>query len=233
MKNNLMKIITTAVFGVLFVVAGVFALSEYKNYAHYSNDADAISAAAASSATADQSATDKTNTAEALKGVPNEKLGGLTTKLKYAHFKSPQQFATIEFDYPLTWSVYEKNDATKVTDENNYDVYFDEGRVKSTAFKQPHSLHVNIVDTTYEDTLATFRKLIDSGALSATPYVVPGHEDDADYSGVKLDGQLEQGVSGTALILKTREKTMIIRSDLASTMDDFENIVLPSFKFVP
>jgi hypothetical protein len=219
-----------AIFGTAFIAAGVFAIMVFKDFAHYSSNSTEIVAEARDLATESQKAEDEELFTEALKGTQFE---NIKNPLKYAHFKAPSQFATIEFDYPLTWAVYEKNEASKTTDANRYDVYFDVGSVTSTQYAQPHSLLVSIVNTSYEKTLEGFRKNVDSGALIAIPYSVPGHEGDVDYSGVRLDGQLETGVSGVMLILKTREKSLLIRSDLAATMDDFEKIVLPSFTFLP
>jgi hypothetical protein len=218
------------IFGALFMAAAGFAIAIYGDFAHFSNDKEEVVAEAADDAKLEQAESDGAEIIELVKGKPAE---NLKTPLTYAHFKAPAQFAGIEFNYPLTWSVYEKNDATKTTDDKRYDIYFDVGTVDSTQTARAHSLVVSIISDSYESVLGGFRKNIDSGILMAVPYAVTGHENDVNYSGVLLDGNLETGVTGVMLILKTREKTLTIRSDLADTMDDFRDIMLPSFTFVP
>jgi hypothetical protein len=230
MRQTPFSAVLCIIFGVAFIAAGVFAVMTFADFSKYSNNGEEIVAEARDLAAESQKAEDEELFIEAAKGTQFE---NIKNPLKYAHFKAPAQFATIEFDYPATWAVYQKNEASKTTDANRYDVYFDVGQVSSTQYAQPHSLLVSIVNTSYEKTLEGFRKNVDSGVLTAIPYVVPGHDGDVDYSGVRLDGQLETGVSGVMLILKTREKSLLIRSDLAATMDDFEKIVLPSFTFLP
>jgi hypothetical protein len=227
--------ILTILFCPLAIAAAVFFVMVFNEYNHYKNDQAQIIQTAVDAAITDQTEQNAVNFAWAKKGTDLEaefNIKGVINPLRYAHFVSPETFGTIEFNYPLTWSVYTKNDMTKTTNDKRYDVYFDENIVTPTSEGTSHALHVSVVAELYEKALQAFQKNIDEGSLKAVPYVVPGHEGD-DYTGVRLDGKLENGASGTLILLKTREKTMYIRSDLGDYLADFERIVLPSFQFIP
>jgi hypothetical protein len=228
--------ILTIVFGVLAIGAAVFFFLVFGEYSHYTNDQEQIIQTTVNKAVEQQIEQDDVNFTWARKGTNLAEEFDVTDKinnpLKYAHFKSPEQFGSIELDYPLTWSAYERNDMTKPTNISRYDVYFDENVVTPTKDGTSHALHVAVEATLYEKVLETYQKNVDAGKLKAVPYVVPGHDGD-DYTGVRLDGVLENGASGIMIILKTREKTMSIRCDIEDKLVDFEKIVLPSFQFIP
>lgn len=228
--------ILTVVFGLLTIGAVVLFIMVFGEYNHYKNNQEQIVQFAIDKAVDEQVAQNKVNFTWAKKGANLAEEFGVTddiiNPLKYAHFKSPEKFGTIEFDYPLTWSVYEKSNMTKTTDDKRYAVYFDEGMVTPTDKGTSHALQIVVEARLYEDVLQDFQKNVNDGVLKATPYVVPEHEGD-DYTGVRLDGTLENGASGVLILLKTREKTMHIRCDIEDKLADFEKIVLPSFKFIP
>ena len=223
--------ILTVLFGLLTIGAGVVFVMIFSEYNHYKNDQEQIIQNAVDKARENEREKRNEDFAWARKGwdVSDQ---GIVSPLKFAHFKSPEKFGAIEFDYPLTWSVYQKNDATKITDTNRYDVYFDEGIVKPATDGSSHALHIKLESRLYEIVLKDFQKNIDQGQLKAVPYVLPGRTGD-DYTGVRLDGKLETGASGTLILLKAREKTLSIRSDLSNYHLDFLEIVLPSLQFIP
>jgi hypothetical protein len=228
--------ILTIVFGLLTIGAAVLFFMVFGEYNHYKNDEEKIVQTTVEKAVETQTEQDKENFAWARKGANLVEEFEVTDKinnpLTYAHFKSPEKFGTIELNYPMTWSVYEKSDLTKATDEDRYAVYFDENMVTPTDGGTSHALQVIVEARLYESVLQDFQKNVNEGTLKATPYVVPKHDGD-DYTGVRLDGKLENGASGILILLKTREKTMHIRCDIESKLEDFEHIVLPSFQFIP
>jgi hypothetical protein len=208
----------------------------FGEYSHYKNNQEEIIESAVAEAIEDQIELNKVNFSRARKGTNLAQEFGVTDKinspLKYAYFRSPEKFGTIEFNYPLTWSVYQKSDMTSDTRQDRYAVYFDEYMVTPTAEGTSHALQVIVEARLYEEVLRGFQNNINDGTLKATLYVVPNHEGE-DYTGVRLDGKLENGASGILILLKSREKTMHIRCDIEDKLEDFEQIILPSFQFIP
>lgn len=212
------------------IIAGVFAMGAYNEHNNYSNNSVDIIDAAAVSAQADQRSKNIQIIDEAKKGVV---IDGRVNPVKFAYFQAPERLANLKFEYPRTWSIFIKNDATAATDNSRFDAFFDIGAVQPTTTSRPHALRLSIVDRSYENTLSDYRARVNSGDLIAIPYVVSGHVTDSDFFGMRLDGIIEDGISGTLIILPLRDKTIMLRNEVAEATTDFEDIVLPSLDFIP
>lgn len=230
MRKLIFSVVLCFVSLVALIVAGVFALGAYNEHNNYSNNSVDIINAAAVSAQEDQRAKDTQIIDEAKKGTV---IDGRVNPVTLAYFQAPERLANLKFEHPRTWSVFIKNDATAATDRSRFDVFFDVGAVQPTTVSRPHALRLSVVDRLYESALGDYRTRVDSGALTAIPYVVPGHATDPDFSGMRLDGIIEDGISGILIILPLRDKTIMLRNEVSEAMADFESIVLASLDFIP
>lgn len=229
MRKFLFSIIFCSLSFIMLITTGIFALRSYNNYNNYTNNSVDMINDAVISAREDQKTKNSQIINQAKKGVA---VDGYTNPITFAHFQTSEHLASLEFDYPHTWSAFIKNDATPATDEARFDVFFDIDVVQSTASARPHALSLSILDNSYDQILINYRASIDSGNLVAAPYVIPGRTD-AGFSGMRFDGIIAEGISGTLIILPLRDKTIILRNEISETADDFENIVLPSLNFIP
>lgn len=239
MKKLKPSIILTIIFALITAAAGSYACIIYSETNHYVNDGDQIIASEIMNATEEQSATDQDIFFAAAQGKQYDEFAN---PIKYRKFQSGVSWSSVEFNYPYNWSSYKMWDGSETTSKRQYAVYFDTnyltdengfGGVTPTNTAGLHSLYVKILDQPYPTTVLSYQTNIKDGLLTATPYAVPGHDGDNNYSGVLLSGQLENGASGKAIVLKTRDRTLIIGCDIESSLPEFTDIVMTSFKFAP
>ena len=149
-------------------------------------------------------------------------------------FKGSATYGSITFDYPKSWSGY--------VDQGNSNVpingYFfpdivptvSRGNSTPTAF----ALRVELTSTDYAQTIKQFNSQISQGKLKAMAYVLPKMTGEANVqTGTRFDGEIEQGVSGSMVVIKVRDKTLKIYTQSQSYVSDFDNIVLKTLTFAP
>jgi hypothetical protein len=170
----------------------------------------------------------KVNTAvtEAKKAqaVEDEKILAERLKEPYNQLSGPEDLGKVTFSYPKTWSVYVARDG-KVGSQ--YEAYLNPGSVPTVSMSQPFATRVQISGISYENTVRTFDGLVKRGDLRSSPISING------FTGVRLDGKFSPTRTGTAVLFKVRDKTLVVASDAESFKNDFENIVLKSLDFNP
>jgi len=190
----------------ILVVTALIALSVwlYYNYNDQKTNVDSIKANAVSIAVKNQ--VDKDN----LKFTELE-------RIPYRQFVGPDDYGTLNFDYPKTWSVYIANDALN---GGTFQAYFNPKIVPSINSSQRYALRVTIEQKDSDAVIATYSNLVKKGDLKASPIVEDGN------SGTRLDGSFSKDISGSAVIFKIRDKTLTIRTDAANTFkEDFTNLI--------
>ncbi|HEY5549682.1 MAG TPA: hypothetical protein VIK37_00540, partial [Candidatus Saccharimonadales bacterium] len=149
-------------------------------------------------------------------------------------FKGSATYGSITFDYPKTWSGY----VDQSSSNQPINGYFfpdivpsvNRGSNTPTAF----ALRVELVGTDYAQAIKQLESLITQGKLKAAAYVPPKMEGAANVqTGTRFNGELEQNISGSMVVIKVRDKTLKIYTQSPSYVSDFNNIVLKSLTFAP
>lgn len=203
-------LIITVVLGVLTIGFGAFGVWAFMNYQDQKNNVDAIVATAVSDAKEAQTNADRAVFEEQEKSPTRQIVG-------------PADLGKVTFSYPKTWSVYVGRDGTGTN--ASYEAYFYPGAVPPLESEQPYALRTSITSTKYEAVLAGFNDRLKSGKLKASPVTVSG------VDGMRLDGEFNEKVRGSMVILKIRDKTLQIYTQAETFKADFDTYILTSIEF--
>lgn len=204
------SVITAIVLGLLVALLGVFGVWAYINYLDQKNNVDAKVAQAVTVAQTTQKAEDEAIFAE-------------REKSPVSQFVGPEDLGKVSFNYPRTWSVFIGDDGAKGT----YEAYYNPGSVVSPTKKIPYALRLTILDKDYEAVLKTYQPEVAKGDLKASPITVD------DQVGTRLDGTFSATVKGSMVLLKLRDKTIMIYTESHDFLNDFNTTVISSLKFNP
>lgn len=182
----------------------------------------------------DKKLSEEVATAETTQKAELEKEFAEREKSPNKTFKGSATYGSITFNYPKTWSGYvdQSNSNEPI---NGY--FFPEivpsvnrGSSTPTAF----ALRVELVGTDYAQTVKQFDSQISQGKLTATAYVPPKMAGVTNVqTGTRFDGEIEQDISGSMMVIKVRDKTLKIYTQSPSYLSDFNNIVLKTLTFAP
>jgi hypothetical protein len=130
--------------------------------------------------------------------------------------------------YPKTWDLYASEDNGKGTVSN----YFNENLVPNTSVKEnTYSLRLEVLDKNYASVAKTFESSAQKGAVKISPYKaanVSGAE-----TGVRVDGEIRDGITGSMIILPVRDKTIQLWTESGRYTQDFDAIVLKNLTYSP
>lgn len=143
-------------------------------------------------------------------------------------FQGPADYGSLSFDYPKTWSVYVAKNAN---DGGDFAVYFHPSQVPTVANGTPFALRVIIVNKSYDDVLKAYASKIKKGDLSAKTITLAKTDDFSGYEGMRIDGQFDKTINGSAVFFKVRDKTIQVFVDSQDFMADYEKTVLTTLKY--
>ena len=144
-----------------------------------------------------------------------------TTNSDTVLFDGPDVLGDIQFAYPKTWSVYiESNQSGSLQlDATIHPVAI----TNSTA---AFALRVQVIDNEYSDELEDFDRQVEDGELTSKPVSYSGS------NGVRLDGQIDDDLTGSIVLLPLRDKTLLLRTESENYTDTYEQM-LRTLNFVP
>lgn len=203
-------VVSSVILSVLVVVLGGLSIWAFINYQDQKNNVDVKIEAAVAVAQQHQAEEDEKAFAEREK-LPSRQLVG------------PIDLGQLTFEYPKTWSVYIDKDGSG----GDYEAYLHPGAVLALAKNQPVALHVSIVSEDYDTEVKKFREAVNKGDLKATPIAVQGQ------NGTRLDGSFSKEHQGAMVLLKLRDKTIIVATESKDYVGDFNDVVVASLKFNP
>ena len=140
-------------------------------------------------------------------------------KKPYSKFVGPEDYGSLSFDFPRTWSVYVAEDAAK---GGKYDAYFNPNKVEAIKDKHAYALRVEILNESFDSVVADYDR---KENLTAKADTVGGASANL-YTGTIPNTEF----SGAISIFKIRDKTVIITTYDQAYFSDFNNI-LDSIKF--
>ncbi|MDB5160173.1 MAG: hypothetical protein JWO99_436 [Candidatus Saccharibacteria bacterium] len=210
-KNEVGTVNTWLIISIVFIVTtvalgGAFAWALI-NYFDQKDNVDTKVSAAVTTAVKKQADTDAANF-EAKDKQPNRQFAG------------PEDFGSLSFSYPKTWSTYINKDASTGT----FQAYLNPVSVPTINSATQYALEVTIETKNYDTILNTYTALVKKGDLKSSTVKING------VDSARLDGAFSKDIRGSAVIFKIRDKTVTIRTDADTFKPDFEALVA-SIKF--
>lgn len=198
---------TWLIIGIIFIVttvllAGAFAWA-LVNYFDQKNTVDTQVSSAVTTAVKNQADTDAT-TFETEEKKPNRQFAG------------PEDFGSLSFSYPKTWSTYVSNDASS---GGTFQAYLNPVAVPPVTNDALYALHVTIETKDYDTALNTYTSLVKKGDLTSSTIKING------VDSTRLDGNFSKNVRGSAVVFKIRDKTVTIQTDADTFRADFDALV--------
>lgn len=142
-------------------------------------------------------------------------------------YTGPEAFGSVQINYPKTWSAY----VVTAAGGQPLDAYFNPDFVPSASDpKSVFALRVQIVSSTYSQTLTQFQGLQKQGKVTVAPFALPKTPNQV---GVRIDGQLTPTKQGSMVVLPVRDKTLKLWIESNQFISDFNTIILPNASFSP
>lgn len=210
-ENGSLKswMITTICLIVVSIGLIVLSIWLYMQYSDQKENVDAISATRSAQAVKKQAETD-------------EKLIENAKNTPYSKFYGPDDYGSLYFEYPRSWSTYVANDGS--SNGGNYIAYLNPGSVPPVGDKQQFALRITIEQKSYDNVLQTYNSLVSKGKLVSSSVKIN------DQTGTRLDGNFTDDIRGSAVIFKIRDKTLTVRTD-ANTFKDTFDALIQTIKF--
>lgn len=199
------QVIAIVGLGVLTLVLGSVAIWAIVNFNEAKTDVDGRVAVAVAEAKKQQAEDDEEKYLE-------------REKQPLLKFVGPEDYGRLSFSYPKNWSAYIDKDAAN---GGEYMVYFHKEAVPpvSNSELQQFALRVKIEQRDYEQVVDSYEGLVKKGDLQSSRTASQGNE------GTKLVGTFSKNIRGAAVIYKSRDKTITIRTDANTFMKDFNELV--------
>lgn len=199
----------------LFIVAAVFAVWAFQGRQDYKNNVDQKISAAVTVAKQQESTV-------------KDKAFAEQEKSPVRTYNGPAAYGSLVIKYPKTWSAYVADDGGS---DPYVDGYFYPGVVPDIATDgATFALRVQVVQESYSDVLDEFQSQVDDKSVKVSPYKlakVPG------VVGSRLDGAVEEGKTGSMILLPLRDKTLKVWTNSNQFLPDFEKYILPNLSFSP
>jgi len=204
-NNLLIATISLSVLSALAIAAAVWGII---NYNDQKTNADSRTIEAVAVAKKEQADSDEAKFSAREKD-PNRQFAG------------PDDYGSLSFDYPKTWSVYINKDTST---GGGYEAYLNPLTVPTVSASQQYALRVTIQDKDYDQVIATYGPLVKNGSLNSSSVAANG------VNGTRFDGAFSKDIRGSAVIFKIRDKTLTLRTDAETFKNDF-NTLIPTIKF--
>ena len=137
-------------------------------------------------------------------------------------YRAPDDYCSLRFQYPKTWSVYESE---RIVNGGDFKAYFNPGVVPHVSDSQQFALRVVIEQRDYDSVLQRYQNLVQSGKLQASN----GASNGKSYA--RYTGDFSSDIRGDAVIYDCRDKTITIRNDAKDTFKDVFNDLIRTVTF--
>jgi hypothetical protein len=204
------------VFIVLFVAAGSVAVWSYLNYVEKRDNVDTIVAYEVAVARREQ--------ADELEAdfIEREKQPNLV-------FSGPEEYGSLNFSYPRTWSVYEAS--TDASRNPGYQAFLHPIVVPSITDNQSRfALRVTISGSNIDTMMRNYSRGISDGTITSIALSSIGQQ--ANVTGIRLDGAITRDIIGSLIMFGVRDRTIILQTDADAFRADFDAII-STITFVP
>lgn len=202
-------VISNALLAVLAIAFGSVMIWAFVNYQDQKNNVDSKISVAVSAAKKEESDTKEKDFLE-------------REKAPYVQYVGSPDLGNVTFNYPKTWSVYQAK-----IDGSGMEAYLHPKVVPAVTQGQQFATEVKVLDRSSDQYIKTFDALVKKGDLKSTQVVVNG------FPGVRLDGKFNDKITGSQVIFKLRDKTLVLATDAETFKTDFNEVILKSLDFNP
>jgi len=199
---------------ILFIAALSFGIWAYGGMQDYKNNVDPKIAAAVA-------------TAEEATSAKKDKEFTEKEKRPLRTYTGPSAYGSVAVSYPKTWSAYADESARS---SNPLDATFNPNFVPGLQSGSNVALRVQVVSTSYADTIRTFDSQIKTGKVTAAPYAVAKVP---AVTGLRIDGEIATNKQGAMIIVPVRDKTLKVWTEASQYVNDFNSLILPNLTLVP
>ena len=213
-SHNWWLIIGIVIGVILLIAAAAFGFWAYSSRQDYKYNSDKKAADVA------QIAVQKESTRKDNEFVEKE-------KNPLQQYQGPAAFGSVDVSYPKTWSAYVVEEDKGGT---HIDGYFHTNFVPGLQSKTAYALRVQVTSQSFEAEMKQFDAKVKAGKVKVTPYAA---KNVPNVTGARVDGEINQGQSGSMVLLPLRDKTIKISTESQQFVGDFNNIILPNLKFSP
>lgn len=139
-------------------------------------------------------------------------------------YQGPRALGAVTIEYPKTWAAYVKEDPAG---SPNIEGYFHPSYVRDTDSKTADALRVTLVSSSYSDEIQEYEGLVEEGKVKIKATKLAG------ITGIRIDGELEEGMQGSMVVVPLRDKTLRLWTESPEFRADFDNIILRRLKLTP
>ena len=210
-------VVSLVLVSVLLIGAVAFGAWAFNSRQDYKNHADQKAAAAVTVANAKlKTKLDQQYAEEA--------------KQPYTVYKTDQSLGSVRVTYPKTWSAYVSS--TPSGSDTLLDAYFNPDFVPGVNDQagQAYALRLSIVPQAYSAVVQQINQQANNQPLTSKPYQfpqVPG------VVGIEFSGSIEQGKTGTMVVVPLRNNTLEVWTEGGKFDADFNKVILKNFTFSP
>jgi hypothetical protein len=201
--------------GVMLIGASVFGVWAYSERAKYADDFDAKVA----------------TEIEAQKKQIQIQLQSdfdIKEQQPYKDFSSDSEYGSITVSVPKNWSILSDKPAKSGI---VLDATLHPNVIPGISTGIPYAARINLISDDYATVVKSYDESIKKSTVTVTAFEatnVPGSTD-----GIRLDGQILSGKTGTMVILKVRDKTLKIWNESPEHRQEFDQILLGSLTYNP
>lgn len=142
-------------------------------------------------------------------------------KYPYKTFAGPDDYGSLTFQYPKTWSVYIAADAANGGD---YEAYLNPGEIGPISESNINALRVKIYNSTFEKVNSTYQKELErKGSDLKADTITIGDTQATRYTGTLPN---TDSLNGYIVIFKIRDKTVTLQTDSVLFESDFNALLL-------
>lgn len=139
-------------------------------------------------------------------------------KYPYLTFTGPEDYGSLSFEYPRTWSVYVNKDASKGGD---YEAYLHPVEVSPVSDDLSlFALRVYIKAKSMDDYIKTYDSNIRNGKLTMSSTAIHGTPANVYH------GEISRNIQkGYATVFKLRDKTVVLETDAEVFKNEYEKLL--------
>ena len=140
-------------------------------------------------------------------------------KSPYKSYTGPETYGSVTFEYPKSWSVSADEAKSGTTALN---IFAHPTILPSLTSSRPLAFRLQIVEASYEKSLASYNAAAKSGAVTIAAF---SPEKLPQEVGVKISGQIVKERSGVLVMLPLRDKTIQLWTESNEFVPDLETLL--------
>lgn len=137
-------------------------------------------------------------------------------KNPYRDFMGPEDYGSLSFQYPRTWSVYIASDAVNGGD---FAAYLNPTQVEPVSLDSINALRVTIRNSPFDTVARAYENYVTNGKLSFSTRNVGG------VLANLYTGTLPNNLQGAVVIFKLRDKTVVLQTDAEIFLQEFYTLL--------